>query len=262
MKKTVRLTETELIELVKKVINEQEEDDDRPPIPKWNYEKKYKDIFNYLDTNLNGLVKRKPEQYEGIIFVYPEKEYGILEYVNYGTLYIFSGLIDAISFTFGFNESDSKSIIGKWFSNRYQLEVRNTLKIEKIALERLAIDNKKDINEQEEEDDKPPIPRYKEGYTLKDKIFKYLDTNLNGLEKRKAKYFEGIIFAYPKEKYGILGYEKDGTLYIYYELIDEISSSFGLNDSDSKSIIGRWVSDRCQLEVINTYVIENNIYIG
>jgi len=28
-------------------------------------------------------------------------------------------------------------------------------------------------------------------------IFKYLDMNLKGLEKRKAKYYEGIIFAHP-----------------------------------------------------------------
>ena len=83
-------------------------------------------------------------------------------------------------------------------------------------------------------------------------VFKYLDLNLKGLEKRKPKYYEGIMFAYPDEEYGVLGYEKDGTLYIYYELIDEISTNFGMNQSDSKSIIGRWVGNRYQLEVINT----------
>ena len=83
-------------------------------------------------------------------------------------------------------------------------------------------------------------------------IFKYLDLNLKGLEKRKAKYYDGIIFAYPDKRYGILGYENNGTLYIYYKLIDEISSTFGLDESESELLISRWVSDRLQLEVTNT----------
>ena len=86
-------------------------------------------------------------------------------------------------------------------------------------------------------------------------VFKYLDLNLKGLEKRKPKYYKGIVFAYPDEKYGILGCQNDGTLvvlFIYYELINEISETFGLDRSDSKSIIGRWVSDRYQLKVRNT----------
>ena len=83
-------------------------------------------------------------------------------------------------------------------------------------------------------------------------IFKYLDLNLKGLEKRKTNYYKGIILAYPNQDYGILGWENDGTLYICHEIIDEISSGFGLNGSDSKSIITRWVSDRYKLNVITT----------
>jgi len=83
-------------------------------------------------------------------------------------------------------------------------------------------------------------------------VFKYLDINLKGLEKRKSKDYKGIIFAYPNEEYKILRWENDGTLYIYYKLIDKISLGFGLNESNSKSIIGRWVIDRYKLEVKNT----------
>ena len=83
-------------------------------------------------------------------------------------------------------------------------------------------------------------------------IFKYLDLSLKGLEKRKPKYYEGIVFAYPDAEYGILGWKKGGTLYVYYEIIDEISNGFGLKEFDSKSVITRWASDRFQLEVINT----------
>ena len=83
-------------------------------------------------------------------------------------------------------------------------------------------------------------------------VFKYLDTTLKRLKKRKPKYFEGIVFGYPEEEWGILGCQNIGTLYIYSELINEISSNFGMVNSDSKSIINRWVSDRYQLEVRNT----------
>ena len=86
-------------------------------------------------------------------------------------------------------------------------------------------------------------------------VFKYLDNTLKGLERKNAKYYEGFVFAFPDEEYGILGYENDGTLYVYYELIREISNGFGLEDFDSESIIGRWVGDRLQLEVKNTITV-------
>ena len=83
-------------------------------------------------------------------------------------------------------------------------------------------------------------------------IFRYLDLNLKNLEKREPKYYEGIVYGLLDEEYGVLGYRNDGTLYVYYDLIEEISEVFGLKDADSKSIISRWVSDRLQLEVKNT----------
>ena len=86
-------------------------------------------------------------------------------------------------------------------------------------------------------------------------IFKYLDLNLKGLEKKKPLHYEGFIFAYPDEEYGILGYENDGTLFIDNKLINKISSVFGLKVSDSKYLIGRWVSDRLQLEVITIILL-------
>ena len=93
-------------------------------------------------------------------------------------------------------------------------------------------------------------------------VFKYLD--LKRFEKRKPKYYEGIIFAYPDKEYGVLGYENNGFLYIYHEIINEISSTFGMDLSDSKSIIGRWVGNRYQLEVINTEgeAISWHLYVG
>ena len=84
-------------------------------------------------------------------------------------------------------------------------------------------------------------------------IFKYLDLNLKGLEKREPKYYEGTIFTHTDETHGILGYKNNGNLYINYELTDEISSVFGLSGSDSGYVITRWFIDRFQLKVKNTY---------
>ena len=84
-------------------------------------------------------------------------------------------------------------------------------------------------------------------------VFKYLDLNLKGLIKQESEYFDGFVFAYPDKKDGILGWRYDGTLYVYIELFDEISSTFGLGYSDTKDLIARWFRDRYELEVINTY---------
>jgi hypothetical protein len=92
-------------------------------------------------------------------------------------------------------------------------------------------------------------------------VFKYLDLNLRGLEKRKAKYYNGIVFAFPNEKYGILGWENNdyygyiNTLWVDYELLDEISNTFSLGITDSKYIVGRWAADRLQLKVEDIRVI-------
>jgi len=91
-------------------------------------------------------------------------------------------------------------------------------------------------------------------------VFRYLDLNLKGLEKRKARYHNGIVFTVPDEEFGILGYDNGDTLHIYYELINEISDTFGLKETDSKSVIGRWVSDRLQLDVNNDNLKSAGLY--
>ena len=94
-------------------------------------------------------------------------------------------------------------------------------------------------------------------------VFRYLDIDLKGLEKGKPKYFKGYVFVYHDKEDGILGYENNCTLYIYYRLIDDISSYFGLDRNDSKSIISRWASDRYQLEVNNTKIAyDMRLHVG
>ena len=87
-------------------------------------------------------------------------------------------------------------------------------------------------------------------------IFKYLDKKFVNLEKVKGKYYD-IVFKYPGEEYGILGWEKSGMLWIYYKLIDNISSIIPIEKSEIQKIIGRYVEDRFNLEVRNTQFLQN-----
>ena len=82
-------------------------------------------------------------------------------------------------------------------------------------------------------------------------IFKFLDVKYGALEQKKGKRVD-IIFYFPGEEYGKLGWEKSGDLYVFYELRDEISNYFGLEKVDSLKVIGKWVEDRYNLKVINT----------
>jgi hypothetical protein len=82
-------------------------------------------------------------------------------------------------------------------------------------------------------------------------IFKYLDKKFVNLEKVKGKYYD-IVFKYPGEKYGILGLEKSGKLWIFHKLIDDIFSFIPIEKPEIQKIIGRYVEDRYNLKVRNT----------
>ena len=86
---------------------------------------------------------------------------------------------------------------------------------------------------------------------LNDIIFKYLDMKYGALEQKMGEYTD-IVFTFPGEEYGLLGWLKSGNLYVYNEINDEISNYFGLRKVDSLKVIGKWVEDRHNLKVINT----------
>ena len=55
------------------------------------------------------------------------------------------------------------------------------------------------------------------------------------------------------DEYAQIKYDKDnGWCYIYHKLINEISSFFSLELTDSKDVIGRWVENTLQMRVNNT----------
>ena len=82
-------------------------------------------------------------------------------------------------------------------------------------------------------------------------IFKYLDVKFKDLEQVKGVYYD-IVFRFPDEEYGILGWKRPGDLYIYYKLIDNIFSFIPIEKTEIQMIIGRYVESRYNLEVIYT----------
>jgi len=81
-------------------------------------------------------------------------------------------------------------------------------------------------------------------------IFKYLDNqDFIQIDASESVYFlnsEG-------DEYGQIRFDKNtGWCYIYWRLIEEISTFFGINESDSGEVIGRWVEDTLQMKVTNT----------
>jgi hypothetical protein len=81
-------------------------------------------------------------------------------------------------------------------------------------------------------------------------VFRYLDNqDFIKFEKDDFIYFVNS----ENDLYSLIIYYKDnGWCDIEPNLIEEISSFFSLDDSDSKEVIGRWVENTLQMIVTNT----------
>ena len=81
-------------------------------------------------------------------------------------------------------------------------------------------------------------------------VFKYLD--LKGFIQ--IKQGDRIYFVKSENsEYSKIMYDRgNGWCYIHYKLVDEISSFFSLEESDSMEVIGRWVENTLQMRVTNT----------
>ena len=57
--------------------------------------------------------------------------------------------------------------------------------------------------------------------------------------------------------YAEIKYDKnDNWCYVYYKLIEEISTFFSMSHYDSVLVIGRWVENTLQMKVTNTFKTE------
>jgi hypothetical protein len=84
-------------------------------------------------------------------------------------------------------------------------------------------------------------------------MFKYLDVKLNRIEEREG-YYVDVTFVFPNEKYGMFGWIKSGHLFVFVELVDEISNFFGIEHDDTLNVLGKWVEDRFNLKVTNAEI--------
>ncbi len=86
-------------------------------------------IFKYLNMIFKGLeIAPGKHGYDGIVFAYPNVNYGKLGYQN-GVLYVYYEYIDEISSIFGLEEYDSEEVISRWVSDKFQLEVNGFVKL-------------------------------------------------------------------------------------------------------------------------------------
>ena len=90
-------------------------------------------------------------------------------------------------------------------------------------------------------------------------IFKYLD-NQDFIQIERG---SNICFVNSEDdEYAQIRFDKsDGWCGVNYDLINEISSFFSLQESDSKQVIGRWVENTLQMKV--TYTLGySDVFLG
>ncbi len=81
-------------------------------------------------------------------------------------------------------------------------------------------------------------------------VFKYL----NNQDFIQIENDDRIFFVNSEgDEYAQIRFDKDdGWCYIRYKLVEEISIFFSMQESDSESLIGRWVENTLQMKVTNT----------
>jgi len=89
-------------------------------------------------------------------------------------------------------------------------------------------------------------------------IFKYLD-NQDFIKIEKDT--NSIYFVNSEDdEYAKIRYDKDGWCVIYYKLVDEISTFFSLQESDSEQVIVRWVENTLQMKVTKTLLSKRTFH--
>jgi hypothetical protein len=86
-------------------------------------------------------------------------------------------------------------------------------------------------------------------------VFKYLD-NQDFIQinfDEKIYFVNSVNDVYAQIKYN----KNDSWCYVYYKLIEEISSFFSMSHYDSEKVIGRWVENTLQMKVRDTSFITN-----
>jgi hypothetical protein len=82
-------------------------------------------IFKYLDDKFEGIEIKKGRP-DGLVFAFPNEEYGLMRLENTGELYIYHEISDEIEHMFSMNEDDVLKVIERYVKSRYNLRVIKT----------------------------------------------------------------------------------------------------------------------------------------
>ena len=87
-------------------------------------------IFNYLDTTLSAIEKRKGH-FKDVVFAFPDEEYAVMGWENDSkSLYIHNRISDSIQPLFGLDKIAALDIIAMYVEDRYNLRVDNIKEID------------------------------------------------------------------------------------------------------------------------------------
>jgi hypothetical protein len=82
-------------------------------------------IFKYLDDKFEGIEIKKGRP-DGLVFAFPNEEYGLMRLENTGELYIYHEISDEIEHMFSMEEDDVLKVIGRYVKSRYNLRAIKT----------------------------------------------------------------------------------------------------------------------------------------
>ena len=83
---------------------------------------------------------------------------------------------------------------------------------------------------------------------LENLIFQYLDDKLDGIKAMKGKY-SNIVFGFPGETLGVMGFEDPYGLFIDSELFMDIKLMFSMDSVNTLDLIKRYAESRYNLEI-------------
>ena len=89
---------------------------------------------------------------------------------------------------------------------------------------------------------------------LESLVFKYLDSRLKGIKKKKGKYVD-TVFVFPGEEHGVIGHNFTDDLYIFTDLVKDVMTMFSVDVGTARHFFGKYFEIKYNLRVERTPVI-------
>jgi len=85
-------------------------------------------------------------------------------------------------------------------------------------------------------------------------VFKYLDSRLKGIKKKKGKYLD-TVFVFPGEEHGVIAHNFTYDLYIFTDLVKDVMTMFSVDVDTARDFFGKYFESKYNLRVERTPVI-------